>query len=86
MVAQANQAMPAAFSRATNAAGKTPMMDDTTGGRAASSASHWAAKSGGATSPASGGTDGPKPARKSRTRASCAASRTGGASGIHRFI
>ena len=37
----ANQAMPASFSRATNGAGNTPMIDEATAGFAASSASHF---------------------------------------------
>ena len=49
------------------------MIDETTRGAAASSASHCAAKSSGAASPASGGTGGPHCPRKSRTRASCSA-------------
>src|SRR3954467_7922955 len=61
------------------------MTDEITGGAAAKSASHWAAKSGGVASPASGGTGGPHWARKSRTRVSCAGSRRGGGSGIHRL-
>ncbi len=55
-------------------------------GRASITASHWAAKSGGAASPASGATAGPKPPRKARKRPSCAASRAGAGSGIHRLI
>src|SRR5579883_344551 len=58
------------------------MTDEIMGGAAESIASHWAEKSGGVVSPASGGTGGPQPERKSRTRASCAASRFGGGSGI----
>src|ERR1051326_963071 len=55
------------------------------GGPAAMSASHCAAKSGGLASAASAGTAGPHLPRKSRTRASCAASRRGGGSGIQRL-
>src|SRR5579872_2755564 len=62
------------------------MIDETTGGAAARNASHWRSKSGGLASPASGGTGGPQPARNRRTRSSAAASRTGGGSGIQRFI
>src|SRR5215813_4895407 len=58
------------------------MTEETIGGPAASIASHCAAKSGGLASAASGGTDGPHWPRNSRTRASCAASRRGGGSGI----
>src|SRR2546421_3635944 len=61
------------------------MTEETIGGLAATNASHCAAKSGGLASPASGGTVGPHPARNSRTRASCTASRVGGGSGIHRL-
>src|SRR5579883_3419785 len=62
-----------------------PMTDETIGGPTASSASHCAAKSGGVASPASAATGGPHLPRKSRTRASCAASRRGGGSGIHKL-
>src|SRR5215831_9606700 len=55
------------------------------GGPAASSASHCAAKSGDLASAASAGTGGPQLPRNSRMRASCAASRCGGGSGIHRL-
>src|SRR3954453_22874451 len=61
------------------------MIDETTAGPAASSASHCAAKSGGVASPAFSGTGGPKRPRNSRTFASCAASRLGGGSGIHKL-
>src|SRR3954452_3101612 len=61
------------------------MIDETTAGPAASSASHCAAKSGGVASPAFSGTGGPKRPRNSRTFASCAASRFGGGSGIHKL-
>src|SRR5437660_11343942 len=61
------------------------MIEETTAGPASSSASHCAAKSGGVVSPASSGTGGPKRPRNSRTFASCAASRCGGGSGIHKL-
>src|SRR6202035_1861431 len=61
------------------------MMDEMIGGPTASSASHCAAKSGGLASAASAATAGPHWPRKSRRRASCAASRAGGGSGIHRL-
>src|SRR6478735_12508199 len=61
------------------------MIDETTAGPASSSASHYAAKSGGVPSPALSGTGGPKRPRNSRTFASCAGSRFGGGSGIHKL-
>ena len=61
------------------------MTDETIGGAAASSASHWAAKSGGVASPADGATSGPKPARNARRSASWRASRSAGGSGIQRL-
>lgn len=50
----ANQEMPLSFRRATKAGGNRPITEETAGGAAASSASHWASKSGGRASPASG--------------------------------
>src|SRR5216684_1060753 len=86
VVAQANQAMPRAFSSATKASGKSPMIDETIRGAAASRAAHCAAKSSGAASPASCVTGGPHCPRNSRTSRSRSASRSGGGSGTHRLI
>ncbi len=61
------------------------MIDETTAGPAAISASHWASKSGLAVSPASAAGAGPHCDRNSRTPASATASRVGSGSGIHRF-
>ena len=47
LVTLAHQEMPRSFSRKANLAEYSPMIDDTTAGRAASTASHCAAKSGG---------------------------------------
>src|SRR5215467_10270001 len=62
------------------------MIDETAAGPALSNASHCASKSGSETLPASSGTSGPQPARNFRKRVSCAASRTGGGSGIQRLM
>lgn len=81
VVAQANQAMPSDFAASTNSAGNTPMIEETTFGRISRNVASWPAKSGGRTSPASGGTEGPHWLRNARTRASASGSRTGGGSG-----
>ena len=78
--------MPRSFTRAMNAGGYSPMIDETTRGAASRTASHCALKSGSATSPASGGTAGPHEARNARRRASASASRRGGGSGIQLLI
>jgi hypothetical protein len=78
VVTVANHFMPRDFMRSTNAGGYSLMIEEMTGGPASNSASHWAAKSGGVTSPAVGGTSGPQPRRNSRTAASEAGSRSGG--------
>ena len=83
--AQANHAIPRSFSRLTNAAGKRPMIDETTKGSAARKASHCCSKSGNRTSPTSAGTGGPHFARKSRIRFSDAGLRAGVDCGIQRF-
>ena len=62
------------------------MTEEITGGAAASTASHCAAKSGGPASPASGATGGPHCARKRRRASSAAGSRAGAGSGTQRLI
>jgi len=61
------------------------MMDDTIGGASSISASHRAAKSGGAESPDPGVTVGPHRPRKARTEASPVRSHRGGGSGTQRL-
>src|SRR5436305_1915611 len=61
------------------------MMEETAAGPTASSASHCALKSCNGASAAVSATRGPKRPRNSRTFASCAASRFGGGSGIHKL-
>src|SRR5260221_9299663 len=61
------------------------MIEETIGGAAVSNASHCAAKSCVAASPAAAETAGPHPPRKARRRASCCWSRNGGGSGLHRL-
>ena len=86
LVTVANQAMPAALSWATKPGGYRPMIEDTAAGCSASRAWHWASKFGSDASPASALTAGPKRPRKSRSRASCSASRGGAGSGTQRLI
>jgi hypothetical protein len=61
------------------------MIEEMIDGATSSIASHWAEKSSGLTSPASGATSGPHVARKACSLASSAASRVGGGSGIQRL-
>src|SRR5438067_1261136 len=86
VVAVANQAMPLSLNRSTNSGGYTPMIDETAVGLSSTNTSHCARKSGSVASPAAGGTFGPQSARNARMRASEAAYRSGGGSGIQVLI
>ena len=82
----ANQAMPRDLSSATKSGGRAPVTNETTGGTASRSASHWATKSGGLASPAPGGTSGTHSPRKLATAASRATSLCGTGSGTPKTI
>src|SRR5665213_216328 len=75
-----------ALLRARPRAASSVMTEEAARGRARSSASHWAAKSGNAALPASGGTFGPHCERNSRTVVSWTSSRLAGGSGTQRLI